>query len=162
MPGRSQLIILKLNTGMKKSYAYRLYKEHERNARSRKIDFLFSYEEWHDFWSLDNRLANRGREKNQFVMARDGDSGPYAAWNVHLATADENRRETKFKGRKSTSGYKGVTRSSDGKKWVGQLSGVIGGKSIYCGTHNTPEQALAAVQQEAIRHHQMSFMADSY
>ena len=141
---------------MKRSNLYYAYKEHERNSRRRDIDFLFSFEEWRDFWITDNRWFNRGRGKDNYVMARDGDTGPYAPWNVHLSTKDENRQETRFKGRKGSSGFKGVTRSKDGKKWVAQLSGVIAGKSIYCGTHETPEQAHAAYLEELARHEKIS------
>jgi hypothetical protein len=72
---------------------YQKFNNHRVDARRRGIEFLFTFEEWWAWWQVDNRWENRGRGANQFVMARHGDQGPYAPWNVRCTTARENTQE---------------------------------------------------------------------
>jgi hypothetical protein len=61
-----------------------------RNAKSRGIPFLLTFEEWWAWWQVDGRWAQRGRRKGCLVMARYGDVGPYAIWNIYCSTAGDN------------------------------------------------------------------------
>ncbi len=65
------------------------YQVQVRNARRRSIEFMFSYEEWLDFWEGD--LEQRG--VNGLVMARKGDVGPYSVENCYIITAQQNIAE---------------------------------------------------------------------
>jgi hypothetical protein len=65
-------------------------------ARSRGIEFNFTYEEWCRWWRANlgpDWFSLRGCGKDKYVMARNGDKGPYAAWNVKCITLSENSRE---------------------------------------------------------------------
>jgi hypothetical protein len=66
------------------------YQRHRQSARQRGIQFLFHFETWKAWWLTDNRWANRGRHREQFVMARRYDDGPYSPDNVYCTTAQGN------------------------------------------------------------------------
>lgn len=70
--------------------ARKAFDRHQRNARARGIPFSFTFEEWWRWWQTDDRWSNRGRGAGQFVMARYGDTGPYAVDNVFCSDAVEN------------------------------------------------------------------------
>jgi hypothetical protein len=67
------------------------YRQHKGHAKARGIDFLLTFEEWCDWWGDD--FCNRGCTKGKLVMARHGDQGPYALWNIKKVTHSENARE---------------------------------------------------------------------
>lgn len=68
-----------------KRVAYTVQKS---NARIRGIDFLLSYIEWVNWWGED--YDRRGRGKDNLVMARVGDTGPYTLDNIIKITGSEN------------------------------------------------------------------------
>src|SRR5882672_2878756 len=81
---------------MDEKLAKRDYQAQRYNARARGIKWQFDYETWINQWEdwLGYKWQElRGRKRGQHVMARDEDKGPYAPWNVHLATADSNQEE---------------------------------------------------------------------
>jgi hypothetical protein len=43
-------------------------------------------------------MNKRGCKADKYVMARQGDDGPYASWNVKCITLSENSSEQKYKG----------------------------------------------------------------
>lgn len=69
----------------------------QRNAaKSRKIPFKFTYEQWVAWWEAKlgpNWFEMRGCRKGDYCMARRGDKGPYAAWNVECVTVHLNAIE---------------------------------------------------------------------
>ena len=69
------------------------YNNSKQDAKRRGIEWLFTFESWVEWWLTDNRYANRGRGGTKFVMARHGDEGPYAPWNVRCATWVDNCAE---------------------------------------------------------------------
>ena len=76
------------------------YLDQKNNAESRGIEFLFSYEEWLDWWGddIDRRgvaQSSTGRKVfgNRLVMARHGDVGPYSPSNTKKITCSENAAE---------------------------------------------------------------------
>jgi hypothetical protein len=76
--------------------ALRDFRSHQHQAVGRSIEFLFTFEEWVVWWESQLGLkwqALRGNRKGQYVMARNGDIGPYAPWNVKCITQDENASE---------------------------------------------------------------------
>lgn len=71
----------------------RAFTQHRLNAGDRGIDFLFTFDEWCDWWETDDRWANRGTRKGCFVMARKNDCGPYSFTNVYCATVEQNAKD---------------------------------------------------------------------
>lgn len=63
------------------------------SARHRGIEFLFTFHEWWEWWQIDERWNKRGLKGNGLVMARFGDEGPYAPWNVYCATSADNVKD---------------------------------------------------------------------
>lgn len=64
--------------------------------KRRNIEFHFSYEEWVSWWKHnlgDDWFTKRGRKSGQYVMARHGDKGPYAPWNVKCIMVEQNLQE---------------------------------------------------------------------
>jgi hypothetical protein len=85
--------------------ASRAYHAQKRNALKRKdrngnpIAWLFTaLDEWLDLWLKSGKWHQRGKGRGQYVMARFGDIGPYAPWNVEIKLAGENNSEA-HKGR---------------------------------------------------------------
>jgi hypothetical protein len=69
---------------------------HKLGAKKRGIKFEFTRKEWVAWWEAQlgpDWRTKRGHKTGQFVMARNGDSGPYAAWNVRCTTVEDNHRE---------------------------------------------------------------------
>ena len=63
------------------------------NARTRKILFLLTFEQWLELWSASGKLEQRGRGANKFCMCRIADVGPYEFDNVFIGTGRENVRD---------------------------------------------------------------------
>lgn len=69
---------------------------HKHGAKKRGIGFEFTYEQWVTWWKKHlgpEWFTLRGRNTDQYVMARFGDKGPYAIGNVRCATGEQNRKE---------------------------------------------------------------------
>jgi hypothetical protein len=60
----------------------------------------FNLKEWWDWWQIDNNWSKRGKGKDQLVMARFKDKGPYAKDNVYCATNSQNSKDTVHQPRK--------------------------------------------------------------
>jgi hypothetical protein len=76
---------------------YQAWRSQWFNSRSRNIPFEFSLKEWCDWWDTELKKigpkAQRGCGLGQYVMARLGDTGPYAPNNVHCITLQDNTLE---------------------------------------------------------------------
>lgn len=71
------------------------FNQHRDGATHRNIPFLFTFEEWVEWWVAHlghNWQQKRGQKAGQCVMARKGDKGPYAPWNVDCISCEENSR----------------------------------------------------------------------
>lgn len=73
-----------------REYAIHGYFGQKGRARSRGVEWRFSFQEWLDFWGDD--LRKRGLGPGKLSMARVMDQGPYADWNVFKADSIENCR----------------------------------------------------------------------
>jgi hypothetical protein len=99
------------------------YNAQKAGARRRKdrngnpIEWLFTPDEWLDLWLKSGKWHQRGCRRGQYVMARFGDVGPYAPWNVEIKTVGENNREA-HKGRPPAN--KGKTMSEETKAKIGE------------------------------------------
>lgn len=60
-------------------------------ARQRGIHWQLTFDEWWSLW--EPHWDQRGRRRGQLVMARQGDTGPYAIGNVRIATVTDNIME---------------------------------------------------------------------
>lgn len=69
------------------------YKNHKYIAERRDIPFLLTFKEWFKIWESSGHKNKRGCRKGQYVMARFGDTGPYAVGNVRICTTEENHAE---------------------------------------------------------------------
>jgi hypothetical protein len=69
------------------------YSDHKKRAKLRGIPFRLTYEQWLKIWEDSGHLHERGTRRGQYVMARNGDKGPYAIGNVRIVTAIENIHE---------------------------------------------------------------------
>jgi hypothetical protein len=54
------------------------------NAGRRGIEWQFTFESWWRLWEKSGKFALRGRRYGAYVMARLGDSGPYAPYNCEI------------------------------------------------------------------------------
>jgi len=80
-----------------------LLSDHKAHAKSRDIEFFFTYEEWLAWWveQLGPEWKSlRGRKRGQYVMARFGDKGPYLKDNVKCITHGQNVKDAANKGGK--------------------------------------------------------------
>jgi hypothetical protein len=66
----------------------RKYENQRIGARERKIEWLFDLKSWLEVW--EGKISKRGRGHRAFCMCRHKDLGPYAPWNVRIATGYEN------------------------------------------------------------------------
>jgi transposase len=72
------------------SGATRAYITQRGNARRREVEWLFTFASWWKVWEESGKWDERGRNGLDYVMARCGDVGPYAAGNVYICTNAEN------------------------------------------------------------------------
>lgn len=66
-------------------------------AKYRGIEWDLTYADWCELWAEKWHLRGRGNDK--YCMARHGDAGPYALWNVSIKTNLANRKEVVYKPR---------------------------------------------------------------
>ena len=78
---------------MTKDIFRKRYTQHKSNAKMRGVDFLFTFEEWKDWWVATGKWEQRGKLRGQYVMRRHGDIGPYAIDNVFCGVTEENVRD---------------------------------------------------------------------
>lgn len=72
------------------------YQRHKNDSGCRGIKFEFTYLEWVTWWIQalgPDWQSKRGHRRGQFVMARRGDVGPYAAHNVRCVPVELNHAE---------------------------------------------------------------------
>jgi hypothetical protein len=67
----------------------RKYELQKRGSKERGIEWLFDLQGWMDVW--EGKIAKRGRGLRALCMCRHKDEGPYAPWNVRIATGYENK-----------------------------------------------------------------------
>ena len=78
------------------------YYTQKSNAKRRQIFWQFTRAEWFGWWEEmlgPNWFEKRGRRRKQFCMARKGDKGPYAPWNVECITNSENHAKRSINGK---------------------------------------------------------------
>lgn len=92
------------------------YNGHKGGAKKRNIPFLLTFEQWRAIWQASGKWQQRGVKKGQYVMARFGDTGPYAVGNVRICTQTENHLEAHLGRRRSIETRSRMSASQQGKK----------------------------------------------
>jgi len=69
------------------------YTQHKSNAKTRGVEFLFTFEQWRDWWVASGKWEQRGRGRGKYCMRRHGDIGPYSIENVFCGLNEENVRD---------------------------------------------------------------------
>jgi hypothetical protein len=88
------------------------YDVQKAGAKSRGIEWLFTFETWVETWEQSGKWERRGNKIEQYCMARKGDVGPYAPINVDIKLHSENSVEgNKGKPRKTDSDITKLRRS---------------------------------------------------
>ncbi|KRB22697.1 sigma factor-like helix-turn-helix DNA-binding protein [Mesorhizobium sp. Root172] len=145
------------------------YRDQERSAKRRNIEWSMTILEWWDIWQKSGKWALRGRGQG-YMMCRFGDAGPYAVGNVYIATGVHNgtvqpnnpyrlghpdhddvvaamvrngfKRHYIDQHRTHVGLPKGVTLHKGSGRYTAQVS--IKGMNRYLGMFSTPEQAHEA------------------
>lgn len=78
---------------MTKDIYRKRYTQHKSNAKMRGVKFLFTFDEWKDWWIATGKWEQRGKLRGQYVMRRHGDVGPYSIDNVFCGVTEENVRD---------------------------------------------------------------------
>jgi hypothetical protein len=68
------------------------YTNQKSSAKTLGIPFLFTFEQWSEWWLTDDRWSRRGRKAGQLQMGRKGNSGPYSPDNVECATKEQKQK----------------------------------------------------------------------
>ena len=82
-------------------YSQLRFYRHRAQAKYRKIEFEFTWEEWHAWWldhGIDRNEPDPRRGADRLCMARCGDTGPYRADNVYLTTVAQNNTDAAANG----------------------------------------------------------------
>lgn len=69
------------------------YKQQRDNAKARGIPWELTFPQWCEIWEESGHWDERGNFDEGYVMARNGDQGPYAVGNVRIARHVENVAE---------------------------------------------------------------------
>lgn len=66
------------------------YSRHRSNALARGIEWHFDFDSWLKVWKESGHYDERGQAPGKYQMARIGDCGPYADWNVRIVRMEAN------------------------------------------------------------------------
>lgn len=75
---------------------YKCFLIQRRGARQRRIAWELPYWQWLQIWEESGHLLERGTRAGQWVMGRNGDSGPYAYGNVKIIRVETNNRDAQI------------------------------------------------------------------
>lgn len=74
----------------------RKYTQQRNNALRRGVKWQFNLWTWWCVWRDSGKWLMRGRMRENYVMARYGDEGPYSAENVSIITMLKNCQEIQY------------------------------------------------------------------
>lgn len=75
------------------------YNDQKKSALKRGVEWQFTFEQWLRWWETElgyNWFKLRGHHTGEYVMARNGDKGPYEASNVRCILVENNHNEYNF------------------------------------------------------------------
>ena len=76
--------------------AKKRFSRHRSQAKFRNIDFVFSFEEWYEWWlnhGVDKNVEVKWQGDKRLCMCRYGDKGDYKPANVYCGTHSQNASE---------------------------------------------------------------------
>ncbi len=88
------------------------YQRQKWRAKKRGIRWRFTFQDWVACWEVSlgpNWFEMRGPTAGKFVMARDGDRGPYSRNNVRIVPCEVNHKEAVLNGRSPAGERNGTT-----------------------------------------------------
>ena len=62
-------------------------------AKSRKIDWQLTFDQWMDIWDNSGQWENMGKGVGLFMMCRVKEPGPYSIENVYIGTGKQNQAD---------------------------------------------------------------------
>jgi hypothetical protein len=78
---------------MTKDNFRKAYTQHKSNAKTRGIEFKFTFDEWKEVWIKSGKWDERGRGADKYCMCRIGDQGCYEVSNVFIGLNKNNVRD---------------------------------------------------------------------
>lgn len=72
------------------------WNDQKKSAIKRGVEWHFTFEQWVIWWEAylgSNWFRLRGHKTGQYVMARNGDTGPYKIGNVRCVKVEDNHNE---------------------------------------------------------------------
>lgn len=132
------------------------FEQQRSRACVRGIAWELTFEEWLSIWERSGRLSQRGKHRGQYVMARNGDVGPYSVGNVFICTHSQNISDAHTGHQRKLGTGRGWTYRSAGAR---RYQVVISKK--YIGVFATAQEAEAAYADavEKFRHGGANFFA---
>lgn len=109
-----------------RNYPQRRYQYQKRSAHYRGIEWQFNFASWWQVWQESGRWDERGR--GQYVMARPGDTGPYAPHNVEIITNSQNSSDARNNHRASN-----IHALGTGQGWHLDKASLDRPYMVYCG-----------------------------
>jgi len=85
--------LIRLNSGIAPrvgSSAAGKFRQQKNNALARKVAWAITFPQWMAIWAESGHWNERARTRDGYVMARKGDTGPYAVGNVYITTLAGN------------------------------------------------------------------------
>ncbi len=110
------------------------YKNYKERGISICDEWLNSFNSFHK-WTLKNGYSE------ELTIDRINNDGNYEPANCRWTTLTVQARNTRLLNSKNTSGYRGITKTSNGK-WQSQIS--VNNKKIRIGTFNTKKEGAIA------------------
>ena len=95
--GCSSAELARINNGQPRSRQgspANMYYDQMHNAAYRGIEWKLTLPVWWHIWQESGKWDQRGRGKDKYCMARDGDAGPYAVGNVRIILCEQNASES--------------------------------------------------------------------
>jgi len=97
------------------------YYSQKSKAIKRGIAFDLTYSEWIKIWQDSGKLDRRGRHKNNYVMCRKNDVGPYSLDNVFIATTSRNIKDAHVFKKEKDQAKDDLIESLKQKLWIKKL-----------------------------------------
>jgi hypothetical protein len=127
------------------------YKQQRWRALARGVAWELTFDQWMSIWDASGHFHERGKKAGQYVMARNGDVGPYSVSNVRICLFTENIAEARSLQPERFQ----IIQLGSGRGWTKRKSGkrpyqvVVADK--YVGVFATQAEAEAAYALEVAR-----------
>lgn len=132
-----------MSTGLTEKQKYR---NQMARAKHRGIEWNLTFEQWMRIWEESGKWQLRGKGMGKYVMARNGDVGPYSPENVSIIPYEQNATDANINHPDKCGGTKrtGLGRGSYRVKRGNRITFLSRFRGKYLGVFDTPEEAEAA------------------